>query len=311
MTSPSRTSLTHQAVVFTDDDELVDVIASVAGQALRRGSPVLTVLPGDLTDRVRERTGADPAGLGALPFDSCYDAAPRTMARFVDTVRGYLADGHRPTLVGNSMLVDRDPSDVLPWLHMESVLNDALIDADAHLVCCFPHVGLDPWVSDAVWSTHPSVIVGAAVLPSAGYLPPTQFLAAHPEAAGSPLGRPVAAMAFDRATLRAARLLVTDHAARAGLDTARIEDLTGAVNEATSNTVEHGPGVGTLRIWAGPGAVTCEVHDSGRIAAPYLGLLPPPTSAPRGRGLWLIRQLSDTRLWNDDTGSTVRMTVCG
>lgn len=304
--------LTHQALPFAGDDELVGAVASVAGQALQRGQPVLAVFPDDLNDRIRHRIGAGADALDVLPYDTCYDVPPRALARFVDAVCGYVADGFRPTLVGGSMLVPREPSDVLPWMHMEAVLNDALADVDAHLLCCHPRSGLDTWASDAALSTHPSVLVDGATVPNDGYMTPSAFLAAHPEPPGPPLGDPVAAIVFDRVTLRSTRLLVAEHAARVGLAAPRCDELTVAVNEAVTNTVEHGPGTGTLRIWAGRGLLTCEVHDTGRIAEPYLGLMPPPPTSPRGRGLWLIRQLPDrTRLWSDDTGTTIRMTMGG
>lgn len=304
-------TLTHQAVAFTDHDELVGVVASVAGKALRRGDPVLTALPDDLAERVRERIGSGADRLDALSFHSCYDSAPRTLARFVDAVRGYVADGRRPTIVGGSMLVRREPSEVVAWMQIEAVINDALAHADAHLLCCFPRVGLEPWAGEAVWSTHPTVVLDAQVRPSPGYVAPPRFLAAHPEPAGPPLGEPVATLPFDLASLRDVRRLVADHAVRASVTATAADDLAIAVNEAVTNSVEHGPGHGTLRIWAAPRELTCEVHDHGRLSAPYLGLLPPAPTSPRGRGLWLIRQLTDARFRIEDTGSTVRMTVRG
>lgn len=298
--------LEHQVLPFDDSEDLVGAIAAVAGRALGRGEPVLAAFPDDVMGPVQERV----EGIEVLPYDGCYDAGPHALARFVDTVQRHVADGLRPTLMGGSMLVPREDPDVLGWLQMESVLNAALADTDAHLVCCFPRQGLAPWVSDAVMSTHPSMLVGGSAVPSTGYLDPQAFLAAYPEPPGPELGPPDAALSFDDAGMRTARRLVTEHATRAGLAAARIEDLTVAVNEAVTNSVEHGPGSGTLRVWAGAAGVTCEVHDAGQLEEPYLGLRPPSATSPRGRGLWLIRQLPDrTALWTDASGTTIRMTV--
>lgn len=305
-----RTGLDHQALRFDDTEHLVGVVATVAQRALQQDSPVLAVFPDDLIDRIRQRVGDTSEAIDVLPYDSCYDVAPQTLARFVDTVLGFVADGRRPTLMGGAMLVHREPTDVLAWMHMEAVLNDALAESDAHLLCCFPSTGLDPWVATAAMSTHRSMLVDGATVASATYVEPPAFLAAHPEPPPPALGEPDTASTFDRATLRSCRLRVTEHAARAGVLPTRVEELVMAVNEAMTNTVEHGPGTGTLRMWADRHGVTCEVHDTGQLAEPYLGLLPPTPSSPRGRGLWLIRQLPDrTQLWSDDAGTTIRMTV--
>jgi len=64
-----------------------------------------------------------------------------------------------------------------------------------------------------------------------------------------------------------------------------------AVNEVASNAVEHGYGVGLLQIWQQPGRLICEVHDSGSLREPLPGLRPPHPNSPRGRGMWIARQL--------------------
>jgi anti-sigma regulatory factor (Ser/Thr protein kinase) len=304
------TRLTHQGLPFDGPEDLVDAVAPVAEQALRQGRPVLAVFPDPLGERIRDRLGTRADNLAVLPYDTGYDAAPRALARFVGTVRDYAGDGVRPTLMGGSMLVTRTAADMLAWMQMEAVLNDALADADAHLLCCYPRGGPDPWLGAAAESTHPSLLVDGTTVPSLGYLSAPAFLAAFPEPPGPPLGEPVTTLAFGLADLHAVRLLVGRHATQAGLAADRVGDLVLAVHEAAANTVEHGPGAGTLRVWAGDGEVTCEVHDRGQLDSPYLGLLPPVPTAPRGRGLWLIRQLPDrTRLWTDESGTTVRMTV--
>lgn len=303
--------LEHQALAFGDVEELVSAVAPVARRALGRGEPVVGVFPDGLADRIRDRVGPGADAIEMLAYDDCYDAAPRALARFVDTVCAYVADGRRPTLMGGSMLVDRERDDTLPWLQMESVLNDALEGADAHLLCCFPRTGANGWLADVAMSTHPSLLVDGAVVPSAGYLAPTSFLAAHPEPPAPGLGPPAAVLHVDDAAqLHLARRLVAGHGARAGLESLRAEELVMVANEAITNSLEHGAGSGSLCLWTDEHGVTCEVHDAGRFDEPHLGLLPPAPTGPRGRGLWLIRQLSDqTRLWTDETGTTVRMMV--
>ena len=52
----------------------------------------------------------------------------------------------------------------------------------------------------------------------------------------------------------------------------------------------------------------CEVHDDGPLADPLPGLRAPHPSDPRGRGLWIARQLCDLlHVWGDDAGTHVRI----
>ncbi len=61
------------------------------------------------------------------------------------------------------------------------------------------------------------------------------------------------------------RGLVTAHAARAGLAEGRAADLLLAVNEVATNSLLHGGGRGTVRLWREADALVCEVRDEGCI----------------------------------------------
>lgn len=277
---------------------------------MRQDRPVLTVFPDELAEQIGRRLGPVANDVDTLPYQDCYDIAPRTLARFVDTVHAYCAAGYRPTLVGGPLLVERKPEEVLGWMQMEAVLNDALADVDAHLVCCYPRTGQPAWAYGAALATHPRVLVDGAASRNASYVDPPAFLASHPEPAPAPLRTPSTAFRFGGRDLRTIRRLVEQQGAQAGLPEERQEELVLAVNEAASNTLEHGPGSGTVKFWINDNGITCEVHDTGQFDQPHLGLLPPTPTSVRGRGLWLIRQLPDrTCLWQNDTGTTIRMTM--
>ena len=97
-------------------------------------------------------------------------------------------------------------------------------------------------------------------------------------------------------------------AARAGTPPERVADLVLAVNEIGSNSVEHGPGHGRLRLWAADDGVTAEVADSGTANLPFPGMVAPPAAGVRGRGLWLASELCDVlQVWSDAGGTVVRL----
>lgn len=113
----------------------------------------------------------------------------------------------------------------------------------------------------------------------------------------SPHGRPPdpETLRFERDGLPQVRRQVEAAAARAGLPAVRMADLALAASELAANSVVHGGGGGTLRIWRESDRLVVEVEDSGLIEQPLAGLgqvRPPPTQLS-GRGLWLAHQLCD------------------
>ncbi len=107
------------------------------------------------------------------------------------------------------------------------------------------------------------------------------------------------------------RSFISAAAARTPLGGERASDLVLAVNELATNSICHGGGEGTLRIWRDERALMCEVRDRGHIADPEskLGGDQPSADAMSGRGLWLVDQLCDRVQIHSSaaTGSTVRV----
>jgi anti-sigma regulatory factor (Ser/Thr protein kinase) len=87
-----------------------------------------------------------------------------------------------------------------------------------------------------------------------------------------------------------------------------LQDLVLAVCEAATNAVEHAqhPAVPFFDVSAGidRGVVTVEVRDHGR-------WLEPTPSSYRGRGLAMMRALSDTTMTFSAHGTTVTFRKCG
>ncbi len=82
--------------------------------------------------------------------------------------------------------------------------------------------------------------------------PPTAGSRAIAAPFDAPLPSPPATaeeVAFDARTVPAVRIFVTCQAAAAGVGPARREDLVLAVDELVTNSVRHGGGRGTLRLW--------------------------------------------------------------
>jgi len=83
-----------------------------------------------------------------------------------------------------------------------------------------------------------------------------------------------------------------------------------AAHELAVNSVRHGGGRGTIRMWPESGALVVEVRDAGRIADPLAGRHRPTRASDGGRGLWLVHHLTDlSQIRTDEAGTTVRFTV--
>jgi anti-sigma regulatory factor (Ser/Thr protein kinase) len=127
----------------------------------------------------------------------------------------------------------------------------------------------------------------------------------------SPLPEPaevLAEVAIEPGALASVRQAVTSHAAAAGLSDARVEDLVFAANELATNSLVHGGGGGTLRLWHQAPSIVCEVRDGRRITDPLAGRVLPPRGLQGGRGPWLATQLCDlVQIRTFATGGLVRL----
>ena len=91
------------------------------------------------------------------------------------------------------------------------------------------------------------------------------------------------------------RELVRRSASDAGLTPARVAEVVLAAHEVAMNAVTHGRGEGTIVIWNEGGELVFEVQDHGPgMSDPAAGHSPPRPNDPRGRGLWIARQLCES-----------------
>jgi serine/threonine-protein kinase RsbW len=92
--------------------------------------------------------------------------------------------------------------------------------------------------------------------------------------------------------LRRVRAFVTERALALGLPESRVDVLTLAVSELTTNTLQHTSGGGHIRLWAEDGRLVCDVIDQGE-DRPF-GRAMPAAEAVRGRGLAIVERVCDS-----------------
>jgi anti-sigma regulatory factor (Ser/Thr protein kinase) len=92
------------------------------------------------------------------------------------------------------------------------------------------------------------------------------------------------------------------------LGRAELADLLMAVTEVAGNSLVHGGGAGTIRVWPSAGGVVCEVRDGGWIRQPLAGRMRPAPDGESGRGLWMVNQLCDLlQLRSSPAGTVARL----
>jgi anti-sigma regulatory factor (Ser/Thr protein kinase) len=117
-----------------------------------------------------------------------------------------------------------------------------------------------------------------------------------------------AALGDDPAEIADVRAAVRDMAERGGFSD-RAGDLVLALDEVVANAQEHGRPPIEVSCWV-DGRIVVEVSDvgGGFDRARVWETHPPEPYGPRGRGLWITRQLTDlVSILSGDRGTTVRI----
>ena len=298
----------HEALLYAGmADFLAGTVPFVRG-GIEAGEPVLVVESAAKIARLRAELGSDAKSVVFADMADVGANPARIIPAWRDFVRKHGGDGRRLRGIGEPIWNGRTPVELIECQRHESLLNTAFATGDPWwLLCPYDTVALDPAVIDEACRSHPYVTDGEAFRPSDDY----RGLDASGAPFDAPLSEPAARaheLAFQAGDLVAVRGLVYRHAEGAGLDSSQAADLVLAVNEVATNSLLHGGGKGTLRVWRDSSALTCEVRDSGRLQGPLVDRERPAPGASGPRGLWLANQLCDlVQIRTYATGTAVRL----
>jgi anti-sigma regulatory factor (Ser/Thr protein kinase) len=177
------------------------------------------------------------------------------------------------------------------------------------LMCPYDLDGLDDAAIELARHSHPHLAEPqtSSSVPNSDYpsarIPDWPFDGELPGPASHPRVLP-----FGEGDLGELRHFVSDWAGEQTLAREPVEELVLAVNEIATNSIRHGGGSGTLRLWREDEVLLCEVRDAGHIRDPMLGLVEPDGLAATSRGLWIANQFCDlVQIRSSQDGSVVRM----
>lgn len=291
-TLDERAGFRHEALLYAGEEDFVRQTAAFLRDGGDAGEPALVVVSAAKICLLREELGGDG---GHVQFADMGEVGANP-ARIIPAWRAFLEHrggaGRRVRGVGEPAWPGRTPAELAECRRHESLLNLAFVDGPPWwLVCPYDTDGLEPSVVAEARRTHPLVREGGVSRESASY----EGLEAAAVPLAEPLPEPLSAeeLTFDAGGLERVRDFVAGRAEAAALDRARAAQLVVAANELAANSIRHGGGGGSVRIWADPDAVLCEVRDGGSLDLPLAGRIPPSPAVEGGRGLWLVNQLCD------------------
>ena len=285
---PGRSGFRHEAFFHEGDDELLSGVLPYLCEGIDNGDAVLVAVTRRRSAMLQEALGEEAASVRFLDMREL-GANP---ARLIPVWRELVVEenGRAVRALGEQAWVGRCEGELEECHRHESLLNHAChADSRWHLLCPYDSAALDDGVLARACRTHPLLREGGVRGASTLYEPaPEPYAGALPEPKVEP-----ARLAFTVAHLGELRTLVFRAARDALLSYVRAEDLTLAVDELASNSVVHGGGQGTLRVWREQRSLVCEVQDAGHIEDPLAGRTRPSHEQMSGRGLWLVNNACD------------------
>lgn len=301
-----RSGAGHRAFLYRSEQELLAEAVPFLREGIIAEAPVLVVLDSRKQELLRGALAGDATRVEWADPTTWYTFGPHALRRAHEFA--CRTPGRSTRLLGEVVWAGRSAAEVTEWARYESLLTVAF--PDTPVLCAYDATALDEAVLATAGHTHPVLHgVSAQARVRATYIDPPAFLTAcDASVLPAPPGT-ARALGFGPADLRRVRRFVAARAAAVGLDADRGEDLVTAVTEAATNAVEHGGGHGSLWIWTSTDRIVCEVTNAGEpLYDPLAGQLPPDPRGPRGRGLWLMRQLADlVELRSSNGVTTVRI----
>jgi anti-sigma regulatory factor (Ser/Thr protein kinase) len=295
----------HEALVYEGTDEYLAGTLPFVREALAADEPTLVAVGEAQAELLRTALGPDSE---RVRFAEMREVG-RNPALIIPLWREFVDEngGRSARGIGEPVWAARSPAALDECQRHEALLNVAFAPEPSwKLLCPYDAGALGPEVLEKVGHSHPRVHHRGRSDASRSFEEePDCFVGELP----SPGERPEV-FSFGLAELGEVRRRVAAVAEEAGLDSPDVADLVTAANELAANSVTHGGGRGTLRLWREDGVLLTEVEDHGRIEEPLVGRLRPGISQEGGRGLWLANQLCDlVQIRSGASGTRVRLHV--
>jgi anti-sigma regulatory factor (Ser/Thr protein kinase) len=298
----------HETLFYSGVNGFLEGTLPFVNDALQAEEPVLVAVGKAMIKALEEALGGDAERVRFVDMRALGANPARIIPAWHQFLEDHASDGRPAHGIGEPIWPGRSQAELAECQRHESLLNLAFDAGQAwRLLCPYDIDALDERVIEAARRSHPFVAHDGASRKSEVYLSPRNTPGPFAGALPPPAAQPVE-MAFAGEELGIVRRFAAQMADAALLNPARTEDLVLAVNELATNSVRHGGGRGTLRMWREADELLCEVHDDGHIDEPLAGRIRPTPHQETGRGLWIVNSLCDlVQIRSSPTRSVVRV----
>jgi len=306
--APVDNPFTHPALFYSGEQDYLDGTLPFVRRGLHAGDPVAAAVPGPNLDLLREGLGEDASAVAMIDMQ----VGGRNPGRIIPGVLAAFADAHpgahRVWIIGEPIWPGRSPQEYPACVQHEALINRAFTGRSVSIMCPYDLEGLDPAVVADAKATHPIIRRSGQEEISRAYAPDDIIDTYNqPLPAPHPNSGAVTVLDFTAGNLHQVRQAAAEQAAGHTMTPDRVNAVELVVNELAVNSIRHGGGSGTLRVWAEDGLFICEVTDKGHLTDPLAGRRHAGLSTEGGRGLLLAHYTSDlVRLYTTPTGTTIR-----
>ncbi|MGH7358231.1 MAG: anti-sigma factor RsbA family regulatory protein [Candidatus Rokuibacteriota bacterium] len=283
----------HEALFYAGQDEFIGATLAFIRHGLTRNERVLVAVSVPKVRGLRAALARDADRVEFADMSLLGRNPARIIPIWRDFVNQSAVSGRSFRGVGEPIWAERSAAELFEAQRHESLLNLAFPDAPPwRLLCTYDASVLEPDVLGEAARSHPWVMRNGLSRRSESFRGLEEVAAPCASPLPDPPGR-WAELAFTGSNTSEVRHLVRLHARLAGLDHERADAVALAAHELAENSVMHGGGRGTIRVWREGSGLVCEVRDAGHITEPLWGRERPPVDQTGGRGAWLVNQLCD------------------
>jgi len=295
----------HPALFYRGEAEYLAGTVPFVRDGLAAGDAVAVAVPGGNLELLRAEFGPDAERIRLLDMTQ----AGRNPGRIIPGVLRAFADAHadQPVrIIGEPIWPKRSELEYPACVQHEALINMAFTGRDVTILCPYDADRLTPTVLADAEATHPILIDGTGQRDSRAYSP-DQIVATYNQPLPEPAESPQVVEVATGGDVARGRRLARTFAGDAGMPEDRVVDIELVVTELLANSIDHGGGSGTMRLWTSDSQLVCEVRDRGLLTDPLAGRHPARPGQTRGRGLLLVNHLADlVRVHTNDDGTTLR-----
>jgi anti-sigma regulatory factor (Ser/Thr protein kinase) len=294
----------HQALIYEGSDEYLAGTMPFVREALAAGDPILVAVGEAQGELIAGELGPDAGRVLFVDMHRVGSNPALAIPLWRDFVDDH--DGRPVRGVGEPAWAGHGGAALEECHRHECLLNHAFHASAWDLLCAYDAESLGEEALERVARSHELISRRGRSGRSVRFEADPDCLAGE---LSPPRSRPEA-LSFGLDGLGEVRRRVAGAAERSGLDPRGVSDLVTAASELAANSVVHGGGSGTLRLWREGDELLAEVEDRGLIEEPLVGRLRPVISQAGGRGLWLANQLCDlVQIRSGSGGTRVRLHV--